>query len=99
MAEERAAELGIEPLAAITSYAWAGVEPHIMGIGPVPAVKKLFERTGLSFRDMDLVELNEAFAAQALAVSGTSVGPRSSQRERRRDILGHPIGASGAGIL
>ncbi len=100
MAEERAAELGIEPLAAITSYAWAGVEPHIMGIGPVPATRKALARAGLSLDDIDLIEANEAFAAQALAVSRElQWDPARVNVNGGAIALGHPIGASGARIL
>src|SRR5947209_1344365 len=67
--ERQAAEAaGLEPLGRLVGYAHAGVEPRYMGIGPVPATRKLFERTGLSVADMDTIELNEAFAAQAIAV-------------------------------
>ena len=100
MAEERAAELGIEPLAAITSNAWAGVEPHIMGIGPVPATRKALARAGLSLDDIDLIEANEAFAAQALAVSRElQWDPARVNVNGGAIALGHPIGASGARIL
>jgi acetyl-CoA C-acetyltransferase len=99
-AEELASELGRRPLARILSYAIAGVDPKVMGMGPVPAVRRALERSGLDPGQIDLFELNEAFAAQALAV----------QRELRLDparvnvnggavALGHPIGASGARIL
>ena len=68
MAEDRLGPLGLEPLGYLVGWAAAGCEPATMGIGPVPAVQKLFSRTGLAFRDIDLVELNEAFAVQVLAV-------------------------------
>ncbi len=98
--EELASEVGRKPLARILSYAIAGVDPKVMGMGPVPAVRRALERAGLDLGQIDLFELNEAFAAQALAV----------QRELRLDparvnvnggavALGHPIGASGARIL
>jgi acetyl-CoA C-acetyltransferase len=96
----KAAELGARPLARILSYATAGVDPKIMGMGPVPAVRRALDRAALKSSDVDLFELNEAFAVQALAVS----------RELELDLarvnihggaiaLGHPIGASGARIL
>ena len=66
--EEKAQELGIEPLGAFVGSAVAGVDPRVMGIGPVPAVRKLLDRTGIEPGDLDLVELNEAFASQSLAV-------------------------------
>ena len=100
LSEEKAQELGVEPMARIVGYAWAGVDPAIMGIGPVPAVKKLLDKTGLSLTDIDLIELNEAFASQVLAchkeldfdlervnVNGGAIS------------LGHPIGATGTRIV
>ncbi len=100
LSEERAQELGVEPMARIVGYASAGVDPAIMGIGPVPAVKKLLDKTGLSLNDIDLIELNEAFASQVLAchkeldfdlervnVNGGAIS------------LGHPIGATGTRIV
>ncbi|MBN4050891.1 MAG: acetyl-CoA C-acyltransferase [Alkaliphilus sp.] len=100
MSKEKADELGIKPLATIVSYANVGVEPSIMGIGPVPATKKVLAKANLKLEDIDLIEANEAFAAQALAVT----------RELKWDLgkvnvnggaiaLGHPVGASGARIL
>ena len=68
MAEDKLDELGLEPMAYLVGWAAVGCEPATMGIGPVPAVAKLFGRLGLSFDDMDLIELNEAFAVQVLAV-------------------------------
>jgi acetyl-CoA C-acetyltransferase len=87
-------------MATIVGWASAGVDPRIMGIGPVPAIKKLEERTGLRVSDFDLVELNEAFAAQALAVLRDV--PISSDRLNVNGgaiALGHPIGATGARML
>lgn len=97
MSREKAEELAITPLAVIRSYAVAGVDPNIMGIGPVPAVRKVIEKAGLSIADMDLIEINEAFAAQVLACN----------RELNMDLNivnvnggaiahGHPLGATGA---
>jgi len=99
MKESKAKELGIKPLARIVSYAWAAVEPWLMGYGPVPATQKLLKKANISLDDIQLIELNEAFAAQYLAcekliglnrdivnVNGSGVG------------LGHPVGATGARI-
>ncbi|ROZ69150.1 acetyl-CoA C-acetyltransferase [Ramlibacter sp. WS9] len=101
VAEEKLAELKLEPIAWVTGWAAAGCEPARMGIGPVPAVKKLFTRTGLSFKQMDLVELNEAFAAQALAVlHGWDWNDADRLNVNGGGIsLGHPIGATGLRIL
>jgi acetyl-CoA C-acetyltransferase len=99
---ERAAELGLRPLARLVGWAVAGVAPQTMGIGPVPATAKLFGRTGLSLADMDLIELNEAFAAQALAVLREWDLPDGLERVNVNGSgisLGHPIGATGARIL
>jgi acetyl-CoA C-acetyltransferase len=100
---EKAAELGLAPMARLRSWAVAGVAPETMGIGPVPATAKVLERTGLTLADMELIELNEAFAAQVLActrewefkdadfdrlnVNGSGIS------------LGHPVGATGGRIL
>lgn len=100
MSERKASELGIEPMARIVSYASAGVDPAIMGTGPIPASRKALKKAGWTVDDLDLIEANEAFAAQAIAVN----------REMGWDVekvnvnggaiaLGHPIGASGARIL
>jgi len=100
MSADKAAELGLKPLARIVSYAWAGVEPDLMGYGPVPATRKALDKAGMTMDQMELVELNEAFAAQYLAcekllelnreivnVNGSGVG------------LGHPVGSTGARIV
>lgn len=100
LSEEKADALGVEPQARIVAYAAAGVDPALMGIGPVPAMRKLLEKTRLELSDIDLIELNEAFAPQVLAC----------QRELGLDLdrvnvnggaiaLGHPIGATGARIV
>lgn len=99
MSDQRAQQLGIKPLARIAGYAKAGVEPELMGYGPVPAVRKVLKKLGLTLTDIDLIELNEAFAAQYLAcekllelnreivnVNGSGIG------------LGHPVGSTGARI-
>jgi acetyl-CoA C-acetyltransferase len=97
---EKARELGVTPLARVLGYATAGVDPKIMGMGPVPAVRKLLGRTGLNTSDIDLIELNEAFAVQALAVSRELGLDRHRVNVHGGAIaLGHPIGASGARIL
>jgi len=99
MSKEAAERLDVTPMARVTGWAVAGVDPAIMGIAPVPAIRKLFEKTGLGFDDMDLIELNEAFAAQFIAC----------HRELEFDLektnvnggaiaLGHPIGCTGARI-
>lgn len=100
MTETKAQELGIEPLATFAAAAIAGVEPRIMGYGPVSAVRKLLTKTGLTVEDLDLVEANEAFAAQALAVN-KELGWSSDiiNVNGGAIALGHPIGASGARIL
>ncbi len=98
--EKRARSMGLKPLGRIVSYAWAGVEPELMGYGPVPAVKKALQRAGLTLGDIELIEVNEAFAAQYLAcekllglnrdivnVNGSGVG------------LGHPVGCTGTRIV
>ncbi len=100
MSAEKAEELGIKPMCKIKSYASAGVEPSIMGIGPVPATRKALEKAGLDLADIDLIEANEAFAAQSLAV-GKDLGfdPEKLNVNGGAIALGHPIGASGARIL
>lgn len=100
MSERRAQELGIEPLAAIRSYATAGVEPAHMGLGPVPATRKALARAGLQLSQLDLIEANEAFAAQSLAVAQELEWDLEKVNVNGGAIaLGHPIGASGARIL
>ncbi|SES21295.1 acetyl-CoA C-acetyltransferase [Salipaludibacillus aurantiacus] len=100
MAKEKAEELGLTPLATIASYGNAALDPEIMGYGPVPASKQALERAGLTINDMDLIEANEAFAAQALAVAKDLEMDRSKVNVNGGAIaLGHPIGASGARIL
>lgn len=105
VAEDKLEELGLEPLAWVHSWAAAGCDPSRMGIGPVPAVERLFARNGLSWSDLGVIELNEAFAPQVLAVLK---GWGWSEDDSRHDILnvngsgislGHPIGATGGRIL
>lgn len=96
----RAAELGIEPMARLAGYATAGVDPRVMGIGPVPAVRDLLARTGRSLDDVALVELNEAFASQVLAcVRDLDLDPERLNVNGGAIALGHPIGATGARIV
>ena len=100
MSEEKAKELGVTPMATWVDGALAGVEPEIMGIGPVAATRKVMERTGLTVDDMDLIEANEAFAAQSVAVAKDLNFDMSKVNVNGGAIaLGHPIGASGARIL
>ncbi|GAK07817.1 acetyl-CoA C-acetyltransferase [Geomicrobium sp. JCM 19038] len=100
MSEAKAAELGLTPLVTIRSNASAGVSPKLMGIGPVPATKKALEKANLSVSDIDLFEMNEAFAAQSLAVQRDLDLPKEKINVNGGAIsLGHPIGASGARVL
>lgn len=97
---EKAKELGLEPLARIVAYANAGVDPAIMGIGPVPATRRCLEKAGWSLDDLDLAEANEAFAAQAIAVQKELGWDMSKVNVNGGAIaLGHPIGASGCRVL
>jgi acetyl-CoA C-acetyltransferase len=100
MEKKKAEELGVTPLARVVSYASAGVDPAIMGIGPVPATNKALDRAGLELKDIDLIELNEAFAAQILAVERELDWDRSKVNVNGGAIaLGHPIGATGVKIV
>jgi acetyl-CoA C-acetyltransferase len=100
MAAATARELGVKPVARVLAYETAGVDPAIMGIGPVPAVRRILERTGLTLADIDLIELNEAFAAQVLACDRELGLDRARLNVNGGAIaLGHPIGATGARIL
>jgi acetyl-CoA C-acetyltransferase len=100
---EKAAELGLRPMGRLVSWAVAGVHPAYMGLGPVPATKKALERAGLSLKDMDVIELNEAFAAQVLAVTREwGFTERDFDRTNVNGSgisLGHPVGATGARIM
>ena len=99
MSEEKAAALGLKPLARIVATAVAGVEPSVMGTGPVPATHKALQRAGLNLADIDLIELNEAFAAQALACIRMLEMDEAKVNIRGGAIaIGHPLGASGARI-
>ena len=100
MSASRASALGVLPLARIIGWASAAVDPRIMGIGPVPAMRKLFQRTGLTLADFDLVELNEAFAPQVLAVLRDEPIPAEKLNVNGGAIaLGHPIGCTGTRII
>ncbi len=100
MSKEKADELGITPMATIVSYATAGVDPKIMGVGPVPASRKALAKAGMEIKDIDLVEANEAFAAQSLAVaSELGLDMEKTNVNGGAIALGHPVGASGARIL
>jgi len=100
MSKEKAEELGVKPLATIVSYATAGVDPSIMGVGPVPATRKALAKAGLEIKDIDLVEANEAFAAQSLAVAADlGLDMEKTNVNGGAIALGHPVGASGARIL
>ena len=100
MSKEKADELGIKPLATIVSYATGGVDPKIMGVGPVPASRKAMEKAGMKIEDIDLIEANEAFAAQSLAVAKELNFDMDKVNVNGGAIaLGHPVGASGARIL
>jgi len=102
MSREKADELGVRPLVRIIDYAVVGVDPDLMGWGPVPATQKLLKQTGMALSDMGLIEINEAFAAQYLACE------RGLNLSDRRDIinvngsgisLGHPVGATGTRMV
>jgi len=100
MSRKRATELGLVPLAGIVSYAAAGVEPHIMGYGPVPATRKALSKAGMSLKDIGLIELNEAFAAQYIACERALGFDRSITNVNGSGIgLGHPVGCTGLRIV
>ncbi|HMM12246.1 MAG TPA: acetyl-CoA C-acetyltransferase [Bacteroidales bacterium] len=100
MSEKKARELGIEPLAGIVASAYAGLDPRIMGYGPVPATTKALKKAGWSIADIELIEANEAFAAQSLAVvKDLGLNPDIVNVNGGAIALGHPVGASGARVL
>lgn len=100
MSREKAAELGIKPIAGIAACAGAGVDPAVMGTGPIPATVKALKKAGIGVADLDLVEANEAFAAQAIGViDELGLDPKKVNVNGGAIALGHPIGASGARIL
>jgi acetyl-CoA C-acetyltransferase len=97
MDRDMAKQRGLRPLGRLVGYSFAGVEPKYMGIGPVPAVRSLLDKTGLTLDDIDVFEVNEAFAAQALAVARELKLPADRTNPNGSGIsLGHPIGATGA---
>jgi acetyl-CoA C-acetyltransferase len=98
--EERARALGVEPLGTFVGSAVAGVDPAVMGIGPIPAVRRLLERTGVEIGDVDLVELNEAFASQSLAVvRELGIDEDRVNVNGGAIAIGHPLGMSGARLV
>ena len=100
MSKEKADELGIKPLCTIKSYASGGVDPSIIGVGPVPACRKALDKAGITVDDLDLIEANEAFAAQSIAVRrDLGFDPEKVNVNGGAIALGHPIGASGCRIL
>jgi 3-oxoadipyl-CoA thiolase len=100
MESGRARALGLKPLARVVATSVAGVDPSVMGIGPIPAIRKLLERTGLSAKEIDRVELNEAFASQAVAcIRELGLNPATTNIHGGAIALGHPLGASGARML
>ncbi|MDO4481884.1 MAG: acetyl-CoA C-acetyltransferase [Bacillota bacterium] len=100
MSKEKAQSLGLKPLCTIKAFASAGVDPRVMGTGPIPACRKALEKANLEVKDLDLIEANEAFAAQAIAVSRElGFDPEKTNVNGGAIALGHPIGASGGRIL
>jgi len=100
MSKEKAIELGLQPLVSIVSFASAGVDPKIMGTGPIPASRKALSKAGLTIEDIDLVEANEAFASQTIAVARElQLDPEKTNVNGGAIALGHPIGASGTRVL
>ncbi len=100
MSAEKARDLGITPLAKVLTMAVAGVRPDIMGIGPVPAMKKVLQRAGMQLGDIDIIELNEAFAAQSLSVvKAMGIDEEKLNPHGGAIALGHPLGCSGARII
>ena len=98
--EDKARDVGVEPLGAFVGSAVAGVDPRVMGIGPIPAVRKLLDRTGVAVADLDLVELNEAFASQSLAVvRELGLDEEKVNVNGGAIALGHPLGMSGARLV
>ena len=100
--EEAAAKFGLTPLARVVGAAAAGVEPRVMGVGPIPAIQKLLARLKISLDEIDIVELNEAFAAQSLAVTRAFGLPDDSEKVNPNGgaiALGHPLGMSGARLI
>jgi acetyl-CoA acetyltransferase family protein len=100
MSSEKARELGITPLARVHTMAVAGVRPDVMGIGPVPAIRKVLQRSGMQLSDIDIIEINEAFAAQTLAVvQALGIDEEKLNPHGGAIALGHPLGCSGARLI
>jgi len=100
MSEEKARELGLEPMARWVASAVAGVSPRTMGYGPIPATRKVLKRTGLTIDDMDLIELNEAFAVQTLAcIKELGLDMAKTNVNGGAIALGHPLGCTGARLM
>jgi acetyl-CoA acetyltransferase family protein len=100
MSEEKAKALNLKPIARIVTSASAGVAPRVMGYGPIPATKKALERAGLKMKDIGLMELNEAFAIQSLAViEGLDIDPELVNVNGGAIAIGHPLGCSGARLM
>jgi acetyl-CoA acetyltransferase family protein len=100
--EEAAAKFGLTPLARVVGAAAAGVEPRVMGVGPIPAIQKLLARVKMTMDEIDILELNEAFAAQAVAVTRAFGLPDDSEKVNPNGgaiALGHPLGMSGARLI
>ena len=97
---ERARELGLRPMARVVSTAVAGVDPAVMGIGPVPATRKALDRAGITVADLDLIELNEAFASQSIAcINELGLDPDKVNVNGGAIALGHPLGMSGGRLI
>ena len=100
MADQKAKELGLTPFAKVRAMAIAGNDPLYMGIGPVPAIQKILQKTGLSLDEIEIIEINEAFAAQVLSVAKElKLDPEKINKLGGGLALGHPLGASGARII
>ena len=100
MSKEKAKAMNLEPMGKIVAYASAGVDPAYMGLGPIPAVRKVLKKTGLYLRDMGLIELNEAFAAQAVAcIRELKLDLEKTNVNGSGVSLGHPVGCTGARLI
>jgi acetyl-CoA C-acetyltransferase len=100
MSADKAKELGLKPLARFVSHAVCGIDPRIMGYGPVPAIRKALDRANLTLKDIDLIELNEAFAAQSIAViKELGIDESICNVNGGAIALGHPVGSSGCRIM
>ncbi len=100
MSGKKVEELGVKPLAKVLSYAYVGVDPDIMGVGPIYAIPKALEKAGLKLEDIDVIELNEAFASQALAcIRELGLDPDKTNLYGSGIAMGHPVGCTGARIV